>query len=161
MTTSIVSVSAQAGIAALGKAHTHSTPSLSSIRKAALETVPTLVWLNIERSRPWRVECRPLPFSTPLTLRRSMQWCVCPCSELSSSFGAPLPCQAADQMWYPLCLPVYLSVHSLGLWLAQYSRSTEVFVAEDCAWLCASRGSPFQTLPFAGGSLSLWECWHV
>ena len=28
-------------------------------------------------------------------------------------------------------------------------------VAEDCAWLCASRGSPFQTPPFAGGSLSL------
>ena len=32
---------------------------------------------------------------------------------------------------------------------------TEVFVAEDCAWLCASRSSPFQTPPFAGGSLSL------
>ena len=32
----------------------------------------------------------------------------------------------------------------------QNSRSTEVFAAKDCAWLCASRGSPFQTLPFAG-----------
>ena len=30
---------------------------------------------------------------------------------------------------------------------AQDSRSTEVFVAENCAWLCASRGSPFQTPP--------------
>ena len=32
---------------------------------------------------------------------------------------------------------------------------TEVFVAKDCAWLCASQSSPFQTPPFAGGSLSL------
>ena len=30
------------------------------------------VWLNTDRSRPWRVECRPLPFSTPLSFRRSM-----------------------------------------------------------------------------------------
>ena len=34
---------------------------------------------------------------------------------------------------------------------------TEVFVAENCAWLYASRGSPFQTPPYAGGSLSQTE----
>ena len=73
---------------------------------------------------------------------------------------APLPCQAAVQMWYLLCLPVYLPVHSHWLRRAQDSRSTEFFVAEDCTWLCASRGSPFQTPPIAGGSLSLWEWWH-
>ena len=28
--------------------------------------------LNTDRSRPWRVECRPLPFSTPLSFRRSV-----------------------------------------------------------------------------------------
>ena len=28
-----------------------------------------IVWLNTDRSRPWRVECRPLPFSTPLSFR--------------------------------------------------------------------------------------------
>ena len=66
---------AQDGIAALGKAHTRSAPSLSSLPKVALETVPIFVWLNTDRSRPWRVECRPLPFSTPLSFRRSMLWC--------------------------------------------------------------------------------------
>ena len=67
-----VSVSAQDGIVALGKAHTRSAPSLSSLPKAALETVPIFVWLNTDRSRPWRVECRLLPFSTPLSFRRSV-----------------------------------------------------------------------------------------
>ena len=67
-----VSVSAQDGIVALGKAHTRSAPSLSSLPKVALETVPIFVWLNTDRFRPWRVECRPLPFSTPLSFRRSM-----------------------------------------------------------------------------------------
>ena len=67
-----VSVSAQDGTVALGKAHTRSAPSLSSLPKVALETVPIFAWLNTDRSRPWRVECRPLPFSTPLYFRRSM-----------------------------------------------------------------------------------------
>ena len=67
-----VSVSAQDGIVALGKAHTRSAPSLSSLPKVALETVPIFVWLNTDRSRPWRVKCRPLPFSTPLSFRRSV-----------------------------------------------------------------------------------------
>ena len=67
-----VSVSSQNGIVALGKAHTRSAPSLSSLPKVALKTVPMFVWLNTDRSRPWRVECRPLPFSTPLSFRRSM-----------------------------------------------------------------------------------------
>ena len=69
------SVSAQDGIVALGKAHTRSAPSLSSIPKVALEPVPIFAWLNTDRSRPWRVECRPLPFSTPLSFRRSMLCC--------------------------------------------------------------------------------------
>ena len=72
ITTVSVSVSAQDGIVALGKAHTRSAPSLSSLPKVALETVPIFVWLNTDRSPPWRVECRPLPFSTPLSFRRSM-----------------------------------------------------------------------------------------
>ena len=38
-----VSVSAQDGIVALGKAHMHSAPSLSSLPKVALETVPIFV----------------------------------------------------------------------------------------------------------------------
>ena len=67
-----VSVSAQDGIVALGKAHTRSAPSLSSLPKVALETVPIFAWLNTDRSRPLRVECRPLLFSTPLSFRRSM-----------------------------------------------------------------------------------------
>ena len=69
------SVSAQDGIIALGKAHTCSAPSLSSLPKVALKTVPIFVWLNTNCSRPWMVECWPLPFSTPLSFRRSMLWC--------------------------------------------------------------------------------------
>ena len=53
-----VSVSAQDGIVALGKAHTRSAPFLSSLPKVALETVPIFVWLNTDRSRPLRVECQ-------------------------------------------------------------------------------------------------------
>ena len=65
----LVSVSAQDDIVAPGKAHTRSARSLSSFGKFALETVQMSVWLNTDRSRPWRVECRPLPFSIPLFLQ--------------------------------------------------------------------------------------------
>ena len=65
-----VSVSAQDGIVAHGEPHARSAPSLSSLPKVALQTVPIFVWLNTDRSRPCRVECRPLPFSTSLSFRR-------------------------------------------------------------------------------------------
>ena len=67
-----VSVSAQDGMVALGKAHARSAPSLSSLPKVAIKTVPIFAWLNTDRSRPWRVECWPLPLSTPLSFRQSM-----------------------------------------------------------------------------------------
>ena len=85
-------------------------------------------------------------FITPLLFPSGDQCCdalACPRWESSWSLGAPLPCQAADQMLYLLCLPVYLPVHSHWLRRAQDSRSTEVFVAEDCAWLCAIPDSTF------------------
>ena len=47
-----VSVSAQDGIVALGMAHTHSAPSLSSLPKVALESVPIFAWLNTDSPRP-------------------------------------------------------------------------------------------------------------
>ena len=46
------SASAQDGIVALGKAHTRFGPSLSSLPKVALETVPIFAWLNTDCSRP-------------------------------------------------------------------------------------------------------------
>ena len=58
-----VSVSAQDGNVALGKACTRSAPSPGSFPKVAFETVPG------------RVECRPLPFSTHLSFKRSVLWC--------------------------------------------------------------------------------------
>ena len=64
-----VSVSAQDGIVALGKAHTRSAPPLSSLPKVACETVSTFTWLNTDRSLPWRRECWPLPFFTPLSFK--------------------------------------------------------------------------------------------
>ena len=56
------------------KGYTRSVPFLCGLPKVALETVPMFVWLNTDRSRPRRVECRPLPFSTPLSFRRSVLW---------------------------------------------------------------------------------------
>ena len=156
------SVSAQDGIVTLRKAHTCSAPSLGSLPKVALETVPIFAWLNTDCSRPWGWNVS--RFLSPLLLPSSGQFCnalACPCWESSLSLRVPLPCQAADQMWCLLCLPVYLPVHSHWLWCAQTSRSTEVFVAEESAWLWARQGSPFQTPPFAGDSLNLWEWWHV
>ena len=44
--------STQDGIVELEKAHTRSAPSLSSLPKVALDTVPIFVWLNTDRSRP-------------------------------------------------------------------------------------------------------------
>ena len=157
-----VSVSAQDGIVALRKAHTRSALSLSSLPKVGLEQCQYLPgWTQIVLDLGgWNVG----RFLSPLLFPSGDQCCdalVCLYWESSSNLGAPLPCQAADQMWYLLCLPVYLPVHSHWLQHAQDSRSTEVFVAKDCDWLCASRGSPFQTPSFAGGSLSLWEWWHV
>ena len=43
--------------------------------QVAHETVPIFVWLNTDHFRPWRMECWPLPFSTPLFFRRSVLWC--------------------------------------------------------------------------------------
>ena len=53
----------------LWKAYMRSAPSHSSLAKAAPERVPTLVWLNADRSQPRRVKRRPHPFSTPLSFR--------------------------------------------------------------------------------------------
>ena len=74
-----VSVSAQDGIVEQGKAHTRSAPSLSILPKVALETVPIFAWLNTDRSRPWRVECRirgnsPTSQTTSLILSSWRSW---------------------------------------------------------------------------------------
>ena len=49
-----------------------SSPSLSSVPKVALGTVPMFVLLNTDGSCPRRVESRPLPFSTLLSFWRSL-----------------------------------------------------------------------------------------
>ena len=62
-----VSVSAQDGIVVLGKAHTRSAQSLSSLSKVSLETVPVFVLFLVEHRsfRPRRVDISRL-FSPPL-----------------------------------------------------------------------------------------------
>ena len=50
---------------ALGQTYMRSAPSLRSLHKAALDTVPLLVWF--ERSDVLRVECLQLSFFTPLS----------------------------------------------------------------------------------------------
>ena len=49
-----------AGSYALGKAHMRSTPSLRSVPKVALETVPKLFWLTMALSRPLKEDRRAL-----------------------------------------------------------------------------------------------------
>ena len=96
-----------------------SSPSLSSLPKVALKTVPMFVWLNTDCFWHRREECQPLPFSPPLPSGDQCHDALAyPCSESSSCFWAPLPCQAADQMRYLLCLLVYLPLHSHRLWHA-------------------------------------------
>ena len=93
-------LSARDDFAKLGQTHTRSAPSLSSVPKAALETVPVFISLT---SEGWNVG----RFLSPLLFPSGHQCCdalACPCSESSSSFKAPLPCQAADQgpvSWRP------------------------------------------------------------
>ena len=61
--------------------------------------------------------------------------------------------QASEHLCPSNSSPDMLSSHSFPLTPAcPWQRSTEVFAVEDCAWLCASRGSPFQAPPFAAGS---------
>ena len=50
-----LSVSGQDGTITFGKAHTRSVLSSKSLPNVALETVPMLVWLNMESARPVRV----------------------------------------------------------------------------------------------------------
>ena len=80
-----VSVSGQDDIAELGKSNSRSTQSLSSVPKVALETVPMFLRSITDRSRPRRVDIRPLPLSTPLSrLQAADQRCgalpACPYS---------------------------------------------------------------------------------
>ena len=119
------------------------------------------VWLNTDRSRPWRVECRPLSFSTPLSFRRSM---LC-CSGLSV-FRKFL--NASEHLW-PAKLTrcdICCTCQSICPFIPTDSGVSRTVgpqksMRPETAWLCASMGCPFQTPSFAGGSLSLWESWHV
>ena len=138
-----VSVSAQDSIVALRKAHTWSAPSLRSLPKVALERVPIFLpgWTQIIHNfGEWNVDC----FLSTLHFPPGHQCCdalASPSWESSLNLGAPLPSQVSDQIWYLLCLPVYLAIHSHWLQHAQESRSTEVFVAEDYMAVCQS-GQP-------------------
>ena len=118
-------VSAQDGIRALENAHTQSTLALSSLPKAALETVTMLAWLDIDLSPSQQVKCQPLPFSSPLSFARSAQSCsglpsaqsCCglPSVKSSSNLSAPLLCQAVDPLRCPQGLQVYLLFHFFRL----------------------------------------------
>ena len=88
------------GIVASGKVHTCSSPSLSSLHRVTIETVSLSVWLNSDRSRRGRVEHRLLPFSTTLSLRRSLLYCSgLTLLENVPNFSATLPCQTVAQTY--------------------------------------------------------------
>ena len=80
-----------------------------------------------DRSRPWRVECRPLPFSTPLSFRRSMLWC----SGLSMlrKFLKPLSTSTLPSCRPDVISPVLASIsaRSFPLTPAWPMRSQHVF----------------------------------
>ena len=130
-------VSAQYGIVALGKAHTRSAPSLSSLPKVALETVPIFVWLNTDRSRLWRVERRPLPLSTSLSFTRSML----SCSGLSMFRKFLKPRSTSALAWQPLQTQHFSQRYDLT-WKKLYGGKTKVQLR-----VCRSTGRRHTTQP--------------
>ena len=129
-------------IVALGKTHTLSVPSLNSLPKVGLETVPVFVRLNTDSSRPRKVECRPLPFSSLQAIKAEMLW--------------PVHVQTVPQASQHLC-PAKLQTRCD---ISCTCQSTCPFIPTDSGVpravnpqkslynrrLCmASRGSPFQT----------------
>ena len=123
---------------ALGKALTCSALSLSSPTNVALETVPMFVWLHTDRSRLRKWECRPPPFSIPLSFRRAMLWS----SGLSAfrKFLKPLNTSALPSCRPDVIFAVFasLAARSFPLSHAQSRRSTEFFAVEDCLVMCQS-----------------------
>ena len=145
---SAVSVSAQDSIVALGKVYTLSAPSPQGCPRNSAS-----VCLVEHRSFPILEGGMSATYflhsSFLQAINAVMLWPVHVQKVLQASEHL---CPAKLQTRCDICC----ACQSICLFQrAQDSRSIEVFVAEDCAWLCASKGSPFQTPPFAGGSLSL------
>ena len=154
-----VTVSAQDGMLALGKAHTR-------LPKVAVETVPMFIYLNTDVSRPGRVDCRRLPFSTPLSFRRS----VLLCSGLSMvrKFLKPLSTSALPNcrphvLPYPVTVPDTGPHNVISPTTLGSSNSSYAFYLP----LCASNGpssvvdsgnvsSPF---PFCVGYVFSYVCY--
>ena len=53
----------------------HKGPSLGSLPKVALKTVPVFFWLNTDCSRPWSVEHQPSRFLSPFLFPSGDQCC--------------------------------------------------------------------------------------
>ena len=137
-------VSVQGGSVALGKStHARSASSLSSLSSVALETVPMFVWLDTDRSRPLRVECRLHPFPTPLSFMWSVLWC--PGLSLFRKFLNPLGTSTLTSCWPGVMFLVAASLHARSFPLIPAWSRTEdqqKYFQPETAWLCASRGSP-------------------
>ena len=114
----------------------------------ALKTVLLLVCLNSGHLQSYRMEHKPLSFSTSLSFGHSVLWC----SDLSMfvEFLKPLNTLALSS-----CGPVVsaLLAFSFRLSLALSCRRSTVSAAKDCAWPCASQGIPSHTSLFATGLL--------
>ena len=117
--------SVQDGVYVLGKAYMRSTPFLRNVHIVAFETVPTLVWLTMALSPPFKDDRLALPLSTPLFSGWLMVWCpwLVPAASVSNSSTLQI-FREASHLWRLLCLPVYLLCRFPSLGHVQGSTPT-------------------------------------
>ena len=127
-------------------------PSLSlSSAPPPPQTEPILVLLNSDRCRPRRVECRPVPFSSSLSFRRSVLWY----SGLSlfRKFLKPLNTSTLSS-----CRPDVMSAVPAGLFAGSFPLTPawpgqkinrSFFSAEDCSRMAVCQsGQPIPDATF-------------
>ena len=78
------------------------TPSFSHLPKAALETTPMMVWLNLHHSRSRRVGRRPLPFCATLSFKQG-SLCRSGLSFLRKCFEHPSTSALPGKTTYDVC----------------------------------------------------------
>ena len=113
----VLFISFQDGIYALGKAHMRSTPSLRRVPNVAFETVPVFAWLTMTLSSfPFKEDRLALPLSTPLSSRRSMLWYPWLCARTAQATSSSLQIfRDASHLCWLLCPPVCLIDHFMDI----------------------------------------------
>ena len=151
-----VSVSAQNGIVALEKAHERSAPSLWSLVKVALETVPMFVCWNTDRFPSKEGECRPLLFSILNCFLQAINAVILWSVDVPKVPPLRISCPAKLQTRYDVCC----ACQSICPFILTDSDMLRVVDSQKSSqpntWLYASRRIQFQTPPFAADIHCMW-----